>query len=107
LGQKPFFVFCPKSQFCTYKNKKPIIPLDIFVMKTTFEEVLGDQSIFGSKICRSGLTWKIIIKFRRQCQNSFFRLNAHAEGKCDAGSSGEKHSKLSAESNGATFIKHE
>jgi predicted tellurium resistance membrane protein TerC len=32
------------------------------------------------------------------------RLIAHAEGKCDANSSDEKHSKLNAKSNGITFI---
>jgi hypothetical protein len=54
---------------------------------------MGDQRIFGSKICPFGSSQKLI----KNCLSRAFSLR---EGRCDARSIDVKHSKFSPESNG-------
>jgi hypothetical protein len=70
-------------------------------MKIKIKEGMGDQRIFGSK---SVGVWQINFSNSARCaKNRLFCLIARAEGKRDAGSSDEKHSKLNVESNGIMF----
>jgi hypothetical protein len=63
-------------------------------MKIKIEEVMGDQKFVIPESRKINLSNSAAMpKIIR------FRSIIHAEGKCDAGSSDEKHSKLNAESN--------